>query len=592
MELSTVFRPMTNMKKFLFLLFSLSLFGQQTTPNLGLQLPPHGAPNWDIAMNSNLSTLDSVIGILQTPFLGVWNSHVIYVKGQQVTFSGSLYGSLVNNNLNHSPNVSPAQWTLILSPGGGGGTPGGSSTNIQFNNSGAFGGIPNYIWNSGSNQIQSIGVDTNFSIFLQDNGTPASDCTLGKGQIFCENFTGNQAGLFSAVTNTGGQQALGEEIDVSSSTSSAVPSVIGMQINASVTTGGSSAFDAGININASGAHATQNFGINVQNGFGAATSIGAAFHSEKQSSPSNTAYSFAADEEPSVFPSLMTGVRSVTTSTNQSVSDFFIPCDATSGSVTITLKASPPNYANNPTSTAQAGLILAFKKKDSSSNTCVISGNGNNIDGNSTFTLSNQNQSVILQWDSSSQWLVIGQSLPNTPQVICSNVSPVTVNSSTTSDQNLMSCTISAGLLNSSGKMLDIWAGFVYSTPVASVATINLKAKLCTVSGCGSGTVINLASITSSANAGNVTNNSINLHLKSTTQTTGASAAFESHGNMVIDLGASPGLADSTFSDSNSSTVGTINATGTLFLQFTGAFNAASSSNSITQRQSREMTEN
>jgi hypothetical protein len=54
---------------------------------------------------------------------------------------------------------------------------------------------------------------------------------------------------------------------------------------------------------------------------------------------------------------------------------------------------------------------------------------------------------------------------------------------------------------------------------------------------------------------------------------------------MVIDLGASPGLADSTFSDSNTSTIGTIDSTAQLFLQITGAFSVASASNSRTERQ-------
>jgi hypothetical protein len=168
---------------------------------------------------------------------------------------------------------------------------------------------------------------------------------------------------------------------------------------------------------------------------------------------------------------------------------------------------------------------------------------------------------------------------------ICVNVTPVTVNANVATDQNLMTCTLPAGILNLAGRTLRITTGDLYTTPVASVATINTKVKLCTVSGCGSGTVITLANITSSANPGTVTNNSINLQLLSTTQTGGASSAYEAHGNMVVDLGASPGLADSTFSDSNTATIGTIDSTAQLFLQITGAFSVASASNSRTERQ-------
>jgi hypothetical protein len=166
----------------------------------------------------------------------------------------------------------------------------------------------------------------------------------------------------------------------------------------------------------------------------------------------------------------------------------------------------------------------------------------------------------------------------------CVNVTPVTVNANVTTDQLLMSCTLSANTLNVVGHVLKIYGAAVYSTPVASAATVNLKAKLCTVSGCGSGTVINLASITSTANPGTVTNNAIQLNLEAATQTAGASSAYESHGYLLIDLGASNTVADSIFADTNTATVGTIDSTGQLFLQITGAFSAASASNSLTER--------
>src|SRR5882672_7695899 len=56
------------MKKFLFILSLLisSAFAQTTTPNLGLTLPPHGAPNWDTAMNGNFNILDASAGTTKT----------------------------------------------------------------------------------------------------------------------------------------------------------------------------------------------------------------------------------------------------------------------------------------------------------------------------------------------------------------------------------------------------------------------------------------------------------------------------------------------------------------------------------------------
>src|SRR6266436_5383350 len=36
---------------------------QTTTPNLGMALPAHGAPNWDTQMNRNFTTIDNIFGI-------------------------------------------------------------------------------------------------------------------------------------------------------------------------------------------------------------------------------------------------------------------------------------------------------------------------------------------------------------------------------------------------------------------------------------------------------------------------------------------------------------------------------------------------
>jgi hypothetical protein len=170
--------------------------------------------------------------------------------------------------------------------------------------------------------------------------------------------------------------------------------------------------------------------------------------------------------------------------------------------------------------------------------------------------------------------------------VLCSNVTPVNVSTNTTSDQNLMVCSIKAGTLNTTLRILKVKAGILYTTPLASSATITTKFKLCSVSGCGSGTVVTLGSFTSSANPGSVTNNSINSQLECTVQTAGASGAFECQfGQMLIDLGASPGLADSVFGTSVSTTVGTIDLTAATFLQTTIAFSVASGSNTASQRQ-------
>jgi hypothetical protein len=169
----------------------------------------------------------------------------------------------------------------------------------------------------------------------------------------------------------------------------------------------------------------------------------------------------------------------------------------------------------------------------------------------------------------------------------CTNVTPVTVNASTTSDQNLMSCLIGYPTQwLSLYKTLRIRLKGVYSTPASSTATINVKAKFCHVRGCGSGVVITPVSITSAA-LGSIqaTNNPFLFDANITVQTSGSSAAYEGSGQLAIDLASSASVTSSLFLDTNTATVGTNDATTSFYLQLTGAFSAASASNSITARQ-------
>lgn len=160
----------------------------------------------------------------------------------------------------------------------------------------------------------------------------------------------------------------------------------------------------------------------------------------------------------------------------------------------------------------------------------------------------------------------------------CTNVTPVTVNANVTTDQNLMTCSIPANTLNRVGRTMRISLSGVYSTPAASVAIINVKVKL------GS---LTLATFTTTALGGiQATNDQFNIMgMTNTVQTAGATAAFEPHGNLVIDLGVGNTVADSTFADVNTATVSSVDTTATQTLQITIGFSTASGSNTATQRQ-------
>ena len=169
----------------------------------------------------------------------------------------------------------------------------------------------------------------------------------------------------------------------------------------------------------------------------------------------------------------------------------------------------------------------------------------------------------------------------------CTNVTPVTVNASTTSDQNLMSCQIGYPTQwLSLNKTLRVRLKGIYSTSAASTVTVTLKAKFCSVKGCGSGVVITPVSITS-APLGSIqaTNNPFLFDATITMQTNGSSAAYEGSGQLAIDLASSSSAASSLFLDTNTTTVGTNDATTYFYLQLSGAFSAASASNSMTARQ-------
>lgn len=156
------------------------------------------------------------------------------------------------------------------------------------------------------------------------------------------------------------------------------------------------------------------------------------------------------------------------------------------------------------------------------------------------------------------------------------NVTPVTVNANVSTDQSLMSAIIPANTLNAVGRTLRGVIKSVYSTPAASTATLEIKVKLGTLT---------LLDITTTANAGSITNNGFRFDFDITTQTAGSSAKFETSGTLIIDLGATTGAAASVFTDANSGVSSTLDSTVDQTLQITVAFSSASGSNSCTQRQ-------
>ncbi|CAK9249996.1 unnamed protein product [Sphagnum jensenii] len=164
------------MKKLVWLCFAFCVtatFGQQITPNIGLQIPATGSNNWYIPLNYDFSRIDQYLGgQLTVPALtvgtltvtnftlnpsqiidglgytplnpannlldisnkttalanlggigvssvkGVWSASVTYDLSNVVTYAGSTYISLASSNLNNNPASSSGSWILFVSAGG------------------------------------------------------------------------------------------------------------------------------------------------------------------------------------------------------------------------------------------------------------------------------------------------------------------------------------------------------------------------------------------------------------------------------------------------------------------------------------------
>jgi len=166
------------------------------------------------------------------------------------------------------------------------------------------------------------------------------------------------------------------------------------------------------------------------------------------------------------------------------------------------------------------------------------------------------------------------------------STTPVTVNTNTTSDQQLMELSLTAGYLNSLGREFTFFGAGLYTTQAAQTPTLTYKIKLCTVSGCGSGTVVTLINITSAATSAAQTNFPWNLTAVGTIATAGSTGNLEIHSPLNVTLGASQTGALTSYNDTNTAVSGNIDLTAALFVDFTVAFSTnAATANTCTQRE-------
>lgn len=86
-------------------LFVGMAFGQQITPNLGLNIPPVGSIGWGPAVQNDFVLIDTAIGSLRAAYKGTYSASTAYNSGEFVLYNGTVYISTVNSNTNHTPGV-------------------------------------------------------------------------------------------------------------------------------------------------------------------------------------------------------------------------------------------------------------------------------------------------------------------------------------------------------------------------------------------------------------------------------------------------------------------------------------------------------
>lgn len=162
------------------------------------------------------------------------------------------------------------------------------------------------------------------------------------------------------------------------------------------------------------------------------------------------------------------------------------------------------------------------------------------------------------------------------------NVTAVTVAANTTSDQSLMELSLNAGYLNTAAASFKLHGSGNLTIGAAQTPALTFKAKLCTVSGCGSGTVVTLVTMVTAATI-TATNNTWILAVDLGTKTTGASGNLLAKGLLTGDISALAATAAASYTDTNTATSGNIDLTAALFIDFTVATSAGSTTNSFVQ---------
>jgi hypothetical protein len=152
-------------------------------------------------------------------------------------------------------------------------------------------------------------------------------------------------------------------------------------------------------------------------------------------------------------------------------------------------------------------------------------------------------------------------------------------------EQNVVSVPLPAAAILKAGKTLIVKGAGTYSLGAAS--TVTLKVKVCTVSGCGSGTVVTPCTWVTGSNANTSVTSSFNFECTIGTSTSATTLSkVLGHGILGIEVGATNVAALTMFGDATTAESATIDLTAADFLQTSVTFGTANASNTLTQQES------
>jgi len=157
--------------------------------------PSVGGSNTQLQFNAN-----GVFGGIPNV---TWNGNILTLGDiTTVSIGGGIDGYVLQTD--GEGNLS---WTAQTGGGGGNGSPGGSNTEVQFNNAGTFGGDPGFTYNSITNQLHVTGNILSVNYVASSNvnaGNIIGNYIIGDGSnlsnINASNINGNVAFSTSAGT--------------------------------------------------------------------------------------------------------------------------------------------------------------------------------------------------------------------------------------------------------------------------------------------------------------------------------------------------------------------------------------------------------